>query len=150
VFGSRMDQDAAREICLELEAQGKLTPDEVVTLAKDPASPLHEYFEWDVQKAAEEHWRNTARQIIRTFKVTFTYHDVVIRVPEFVHDEKKKKTEPGYVLAERAKSSADVARATLESALDTARAHLERAQGIAALLEMEDEATKITRAIEAL
>lgn len=51
------------------EADGHLRPQAVVEAAKDEASPLHQHFEWDVQKAAEAHWLDQAREIIRLVRV---------------------------------------------------------------------------------
>jgi hypothetical protein len=45
---------------------GLLRPEVVVSFAKDnPESALHAEFEWDVNKAAERHWLDTARRLIR-------------------------------------------------------------------------------------
>lgn len=45
---------------------GQLKPDAVWKEAKaSPRHPLHKFFTWDVQKAAEAHWRDQARTLIR-------------------------------------------------------------------------------------
>ena len=48
---------------------GKLEPPLVWQAAKAPKHPLHRFFEWDVQKAAEAHWSDTARAIIRSVRI---------------------------------------------------------------------------------
>lgn len=48
---------------------GHLKPDPVWKAAQNPRNPLHKHFEWDVQKAAEAHWRDTARVLIRSITV---------------------------------------------------------------------------------
>ena len=49
---------------------GHLRARDVWRTAKDnPRNPLHKHFEWDVQKAAEAHWTETARTIIRSITV---------------------------------------------------------------------------------
>ena len=52
------------------QENGILTTELVVQEAKKEDSPLHDckYFEWDVHKAAEKYWRQTARQLINHFK----------------------------------------------------------------------------------
>lgn len=48
---------------------GKLKPDDVWKAAQERRHPLHKHFEWDVQKAAEAHWRDTSRALIRMIRV---------------------------------------------------------------------------------
>ncbi len=48
---------------------GALDPDLVWKAAQTEEHPLHPHFEWDVQKAAESHWRDTACRIIRCVRV---------------------------------------------------------------------------------
>lgn len=43
-----------------------VTPSKVLTTASDPNNVLHNYFEWDNTKAANEHRLNQARSLIRT------------------------------------------------------------------------------------
>jgi hypothetical protein len=53
----------------EIEATVGLTTENVVARAKDERSALHEYsgFKWNVHEAAEEHYRDVARQIMRVY-----------------------------------------------------------------------------------
>lgn len=48
---------------------GQMIPQKVVDEAKRKQSPLHKFFEWDVQTAAEAHWLDTARSLIRIVRV---------------------------------------------------------------------------------
>lgn len=55
---------------IEREHNGHLKPDHVWRAVQtNPRNPLHKHFEWDVQKAAEAHWRDTARVLIRSITV---------------------------------------------------------------------------------
>ena len=45
---------------------------DIVKEAKSPKSPLHDYFTWDVQKAAHKHWLNEARDLVQTVRVYVT------------------------------------------------------------------------------
>jgi len=60
VPGSGMTGDAQKvgEAIAEIAARhgGQLTEQGILEAAKDPSSPLHDYFEWDDKKAAAE-WR---------------------------------------------------------------------------------------------
>lgn len=51
--------------------EGVLTPQLVVEEARDPASPLHDRFEWDDTAAGERYRQHQARQLIRTVRVTY-------------------------------------------------------------------------------
>lgn len=61
--------DPVIEVLDDLEAEDKLTTDEVLARAVDPASPLHTHFEWDDAVAADAHRRDQARQLIARYKV---------------------------------------------------------------------------------
>lgn len=50
---------------------GSLTDDVVVAAAKSKRSAIHNLFEWDDTKAAEEHRRSQARTLIRAIEVTY-------------------------------------------------------------------------------
>ena len=62
---------AARDRIVELaEANGgRITPEQVLEDARDPESPLHNYFEWDVETAARQYWLDQARTLIRSVKI---------------------------------------------------------------------------------
>lgn len=51
-----------------LEKDGKVDPLDLVQAARMPTHPCHEDFTWDVEQAAQEHWRFQARAIIRSCK----------------------------------------------------------------------------------
>lgn len=63
---------------------GVLTPDDVVEAARDPASPLHERFEWDDSKAAHAHRIYQARKVIASVRVIVRESERVMVVPQFV------------------------------------------------------------------
>lgn len=59
----------------ELEAiraeRGVLIPQYVVEAARPQSSPLHRFFEWDDEKAAEQHRVETARGLIRSVRIQY-------------------------------------------------------------------------------
>jgi hypothetical protein len=63
---------AAAELAELERAEGRLMRASIVAKAKDKASALHQYFEWDKTKAAQSHWLQTAGEIIRAYKVWVT------------------------------------------------------------------------------
>lgn len=66
---------------------GKLTVDNTLADATDPASPLHPRFEWDDTIAGHEYRRIQARDLIQSFRVTVeTPESELVRVRAFVHE----------------------------------------------------------------
>lgn len=53
------------------ESNNGITDDAIVTAAKPKSHVLHKWFEWDDSKAANEHRRNQARTLIRSFEVVY-------------------------------------------------------------------------------
>lgn len=53
------------------DVQGKLTPELVVEVARDPGHPLHHRFEWNNSLAGEAYRRQQASELIRSVQVTY-------------------------------------------------------------------------------
>jgi hypothetical protein len=51
------------------KTQGSVTAKAFVEHARNPASPAHTLFDWNVKKAAEKHWEAVARQFLRSYQV---------------------------------------------------------------------------------
>jgi len=95
-------RDALYEI---LERRGELTPSVIVEEARPDDAPLHDYFEWDDDVAAEFHREAQARRLVRSFKVTYkhTRDGEAIKVREFVSVERPEADgRRGYVPTELA------------------------------------------------
>lgn len=81
-FAGSIDAQTAGEHLEALREQAGeegLTPDLIVADARNPESPLHAAFTWDVQKAAKARWRDEARQLVRA----------IVRKPES-NDERER------------------------------------------------------------
>lgn len=80
VSGSRLSNEQAERYGQRLsvlveENNGALTPEQVVEDAKEPTSPLHDYFMWDNAKAAAQ-WRlDQARYLMRSITVVIKRED---------------------------------------------------------------------------
>ena len=48
---------------------GNITPEIVVNHARKPNSPLHGYFDWDLESAAKKHWIERARHLINHIEI---------------------------------------------------------------------------------
>ena len=78
--GSRISLDAqkaGRELeNIRKQEGGELTPAAVVERARSGNSALHAHFEWDDQKAAEQHRLGQAGELIRSITVDVTRSNV--------------------------------------------------------------------------
>src|SRR5215831_392602 len=88
--------EAGRKVLLKLAKANQLTPDNVIAEAKNKSSPFHKQFEWNVDKAAMEQWRDTARWIIAGYKIEIVINQQVFNVSQFVSDVRKAPWEQGY------------------------------------------------------
>lgn len=122
---------------LAAQAGGDLKPEAVIADAKDKTSPLHGCFEWDLKKAAHEHWMDTARALIRSVKVEVTIEEVRFTLPAYLKNPQVPGNETGYVPITKARNDSDMARAIIVDEFKRARAALERARVVAKALSME-------------
>lgn len=121
------------------QQHGQLTPELVVADARSKDSPLHDLFEWDVQKASELHWHDTARALIRNVRVTVVHEERVLAAPYFVRNPSLPNAQQGYVSVQRLRSNADLARQAVMAECDRAIAAFKRAQNVAAAVGLADE-----------
>lgn len=59
-----------------LEKNGRVDPVELIEAARDPNHPCHSDFTWDIEQAAQERWRDQARELIRSVKFEVKVEDV--------------------------------------------------------------------------
>jgi CRISPR/Cas system CSM-associated protein Csm2 small subunit len=122
VVGSPLSQEQAERygsrIDLLIEQNnGMITPELVVTDAASKKSPLHDYFQWDDAKAAEEYRLTQAGQLLRFINVTYNdeekpakaYHNVVVTI--------ENKSQRGYVNLQRVLSEEELLEQVLKQAL---------------------------------
>ena len=147
-------KELIREELLKLQDEtGRLTPSLVLSAAKDPQNPLHKHFEWDDSVAARKYRIDQARALIR--QVSLVIRDEVVSLnpvyqsvtpcPQFVRDTSMPPGEQGYRNIEKLKLDPDRAGELVKYEFDRARTHLERAESIAAFLNIRPV---ITAAIE--
>lgn len=81
--------DSLRET---LRREGKLTTSGVLKMASDPASPLHNLFEWDDSKAAHQYRLDQARHTIKLMNLKIeSPEDKIVHVPS-INQEGEYKT----------------------------------------------------------
>lgn len=76
VAGSRLTNDQAQRWGTRMadlwERDRDLTVQAMIADAKDPGSPLHDGFTWNIRKAAEERWKDQAGHIRNSIAVVVT------------------------------------------------------------------------------
>lgn len=118
---------------------GVLRPSDVVEDARDPSSPLHELFEWNVDDAAYEFWLHTARKIIASVKVNIVTETIALKAPAYVRDPRIHGGEQGYIATASVKTDRDVALEVLSAEVNNILSALRRARNVATALDMDDE-----------
>ena len=122
-------------------------PDVVIEDARDSESPLHDEFPWDVEKAAMEHWREIARDIIHSVQVFQTTEKMQIAVPRYVRNPDAKPNEQSYVSTAELRTDHDRAWQALSYEIERADAMIRRAQRVALAVGLENEVEFVATAI---
>ena len=78
------------------DRQGRLLPSAVVQEAADPKSPLHSWFTWDDELAAQKRRLDEARELIRTVRMEVIVEEIPFRVPGYLRDPMKAGDKEGY------------------------------------------------------
>lgn len=132
------------------DSAGHLDPKQVVADAKNPASPLHDEFEWDQGTAAEAHWMETARRLIRFVKLEVIIDRQTIVAPFYVCDPLRAPKSRRYLELSRAARQREIAQQVLIAELDRIAAAIRRAQEIAAVLGLTQELADLLNDVTAL
>lgn len=93
-----------------------LKPSVIVDEARPDDAPLHHVFEWDDHKAAEEHRRQQARELVRVVKVQYTQREEITIYPKYVNVPNADGVAPGYYPAEDVVKRPDMYQSALHSA----------------------------------
>lgn len=122
---------------IELANGGILRPSDVVEDAKSPDSPLHDLFDWDVNRAAERHWIDRARQIITSVKVVVSHNKTAVSTVYYVRDPSIESGKQGYVSISSLSEDQSRAKEAVIREFAVAMAALKRAQAVAKSLNIE-------------
>lgn len=127
--GSRVSIDAdkaGRELASIERKEGELTPTVVLERARSANSSLHDHFEWDDSKAAEQHRLTQAGELIRSITVDVSRSNVEPPKPTRAFVSVERQGERAYVGVQTAMSDAELRRQVLERAKAELRAFRER------------------------
>ena len=142
----RKDIDA--EINRLYKQNGTITPDLVVEAAKSPVSILHDFFEWDDEKAGAAHRLMQARQLITSVKINVVTETKMISAVSYVRDPRLPSNQQGYIAVSSLKIYKDLARDSIKLEFQRAYAHLHRAKTHAEVLGMEDQVSALLNSLE--
>ena len=129
---------------------GVITPDIVIEDAKDPASPLHEEFNWDVEAVALKAWREKARHLIRRVRVIVETEDIVFKGKghrEFISDPGKARNEQGYISRAELRTDRDRAMDAMRAEVERIEAAIRRAQEVAEDIGLSDEVEIVNESV---
>lgn len=137
---------------LRKEQHGELTPEDVLKDARNPNSPLHTFFEWDDNAAAEQHRLHQARGLIRSVVAIYVSEDKpAVRARAYVHiaeGETSHYRESGHAM-----SQAKTRKIVLQRAFKELQAWRQRYADLkefAELFEVVDETIKaLPKAVKA-
>ncbi len=121
------------------DRDGSLAADAVVKDAKNKKSPLHGEFEWDLEKAAIDAWRETARRLIRSVKVVVRTETIHVNVPRYVRNPDAGAREQSYSVAAELRTDHARARAALAYEIDRAEAAIRRCKDVALAVGLSDD-----------
>jgi len=122
------------------DKKGGIEPMDVVEDAKDPASPLHDMFDWDVESAALKQWIDTARNIIRQIRFEVVTKNVSQpSVIAYVEDPDKPKGTQGYVSTIVVQNDKDKAERVLRQECERAEAAMRRVYKVADSLKIKPQ-----------
>lgn len=143
-------RDAIHAVLIQLESEGRLTPDDAIEEAKDPKSPLHTEFTWDLNEAAKITWRAQARALISQFHITITVHRTEYSIQEFVEAPGKAEREQGYVAFTKLRNKKELAREFIDRELAIASSYVEKTRDYARALGLEKRIERVVKDLSAL
>jgi len=81
------DATTVNDYLKEAFPSGIIKAEKVVELAKNPNSPLHRYFDWDVKRSAHRDWLQQARQLIASIEVIYENQEPIRAYQHVVLEE---------------------------------------------------------------
>ena len=132
------------------------SPGGILASARPVDSPIHCLYDWDVNRAAEQHWLEVSRQIPRRLVAVYVDREVVKREPAFVHVPPESGTGQGQYMPPRSLNVSEGHRArqellrhlvAMEAALRGLEAALGVTEAVTRLREITAEARELVQAV---
>jgi len=139
---------AAQKFLEKLDADGRLSAEELEKAARNPNNPLHERLVWDNEVAGYRHRIEQCRTIIRSYRVLITVNKRSLSVPIYIHDVTKSE-EGGYISAASLRDrSTEDQHATLLYEFSRALTCVQRAASIAESIGSDVDASRVLKGLE--
>lgn len=131
-----------------LESETDLTPEGVVAKATPPESALHQYFEWDNEKAGHKYRVDQARTLIRRVVFEVSSREVpLVRTNAFRRDTGKDPDQQGYDSFLRIKSDSERRLETVISEKKACLGVMQRLRNFLIAIGEIEESKKIERSM---
>jgi hypothetical protein len=119
------------------DRRGRVSPVALWRAARDPRHPLHHEYNWNVQEAAEAHWTETSKALMREVRVVVIEgKDTRYSVVGYVHDPE----DPGfYIPTIRIASREEIALRVLREEVERIEGHIIRARGLSIAFRLQHE-----------
>jgi hypothetical protein len=125
----------------------EITADIVIEDAKNPDSPLHGCFEWDLEKAAMEAWRETARRLIRSVTIVTVVESHSIAVPRYVRTPDVPSNVQSYSDTTIIKTDKELVNEVIRNEINSLESCVYRVQRVCIALDVNDEVGAILKAV---
>ena len=132
------------------DAEGRLTPIEVVRRARRRNHELHDEFTWDDNEAAIQHRLRQARTLISRVRLEVTIHRQTVSVVGYFRDPDLPPDEQGYVARVRLRERPNAANLAVVAELTRVTAYLRRARDAAPNESLSDEVVEILGTVTGL
>lgn len=127
------------------DRHGRVRPELLVKQARHPKHPFHKSFVWSDAKAAELQRLETARGIIKSFKLMVVIDDVRITAPFYVSDPSVRDS--AYIESTAVAKKDHTARVTLLDELSRIKSAIIRARSLAAVFKLSSHFERLLRAV---
>jgi hypothetical protein len=134
-----ISQEKADAIRALADDNGFIEPSDIVAAARNPDHVLHDEFQWDLRSAAEAHWLDTARHLVRLVKVEVVIDEKVIRSVGYVVDPDRPTRSRRYIDLTVAATNRVMAQEILADEMTRITAAIRRAQEIATVLHLRTQ-----------
>lgn len=131
----------------KLHCEGRLLAQDVVEAARNKASVLHGFFDWDDSSAAEKYRLDQARDLIASVRVDLTVNHKVLSSIGYAHDPSLPQNVAGYVEVQALRNKPAQARALMRLEVGYLEAILTRAESLAVVLGLSDDIAAVAKRV---
>jgi hypothetical protein len=125
--------DKIRSALEDLQHDGRIDPEAVVSAARDPDHPLHKHFDWDDQSAGHKFRITQAAALIRRVKLRVRTTTVSSIIPVYVQDVAARSGFYSLTAADIIRSEGE---ASVDAELARIRGNIARSRGVVAALDV--------------